>query len=154
MTHLPDDITIREATLAEIDAIHAIEVVSFPSPWRPEFFSHELDVPGRLNLVAVRSGVVVGYAFAMWILDEMHINKIAVSPDARRCGIANELMAHCLSTAREQAVEVITLEVRKSNGGAIAFYSNLGFASIFVRRRYYPDGEDAVFMTCDVPTLP
>ena len=41
----------------------------------------------------------------------------------------------------------VTLEVRRSNTGAIALYERFGFRSAGVRRRYYADnGEDAVIM--------
>ena len=40
-----------------------------------------------------------------------------------------------------------TLEVRQSNGAAIALYERFGFRSAGVRRRYYQDnGEDAIIM--------
>jgi ribosomal protein S18 acetylase RimI-like enzyme len=90
---------------------------------------------------------VVGYLFAMWIFDEMHVNKIAVDAGLRRRGIADALMAHCFAFARANGVETISLEVRKSNRGAQEFYAHLDFQSTYVRPRYYPDGETAVVMT-------
>jgi ribosomal protein S18 acetylase RimI-like enzyme len=40
--------------------------------------------------------------------------------------------------------------VRQSNRGAQEFYRGLGFRSSYVRARYYPDGEAAVVMTCQL----
>jgi [ribosomal protein S18]-alanine N-acetyltransferase len=145
-----DELVIEAATRADVPAIHRIEKASFPAPWRAEFFSSELGAEGRYNLVAKRDGVVVGYLFAMWIFDEMHVNKIAVDANARRRGIAGALMARCFAFAQEHGVATISLEVRKSNAGAQAFYQHLGFASTYMRQRYYPDGEAAVVMTCAV----
>ena len=133
------ELVIEAATRADVPAIHRIEKASFPAPWRAEFFSSELGTEGRYNLVAKRDGVVVGYLFAMWLFDEMHVNKIAVDESARRQGIADALMARCFAFARERGVESISLEVRKSNAGAQAFYTHLGFESTYVRPRYYPD---------------
>jgi ribosomal-protein-alanine N-acetyltransferase len=141
-----DDVVISAATRGDLPAIHALESVAFPSPWRIEFFDGELQAPGRMNLVAKRGGVLVGYIFSMFILDEMHVNKIAVSEHARRQGIADALMAEAFAFARERNVESISLEVRKSNAGAQAFYRHLGFEATYVRPRYYPDGEAAVVM--------
>ena len=138
---------IRPATHNDLDAIHRIEKESFPSPWRREFFESELTAPGRFALVATREGKVIGYVFAMWIFDEMHINKIAVTGDERRKGIANALMDRCFDFAREHGVEMISLEVRESNKTAQAFYKTLQFESSYVRPRYYPDNETAVVMT-------
>ena len=143
---MPDDIVIEPATRAHLDAIHAIESASFPAPWRREFFQGEIEADGRFNIVAKKNGVVIGYLFAMWIFDEMHVNKIAVTASERRRGIADELMARCFAFAREAEVETISLEVRRSNSGAQDFYRHLDFKASYIRPRYYPDGEAAVVM--------
>lgn len=141
------DVEIKLATAADIDAIHALEVEAFPSPWRREFFESELRASGRFNLVARRNGSVVGYLFAMWYFDEMHVNKIAVAESERRQGIAVQLMDKCVRFAHVNRVKSISLEVRKSNSGAQEFYKHLDFAASYTRPRYYPDGEAAVVMT-------
>jgi [ribosomal protein S18]-alanine N-acetyltransferase len=138
---------IRAAVHNDLDAIHGIECESFPSPWRREFFESELTAPGRFSLVATREGDVIGYVFAMWIFDEMHINKIAVTGTERRKGIAQSLMDRCFDFARDHAVEMISLEVRESNRTAQAFYRQLEFEASYIRPRYYPDNESAVVMT-------
>ena len=142
-----EELVIEAARRADVDAVHRIEEASFPAPWRREFFISELRADGRFNIVAKRGGAVVGYLFAMWIFDEMHVNKIAVDQRLRRHDIADALMARCFAFAREHGVETISLEVRKSNEGAQEFYRHLDFESTYLRPRYYPDGEAAVVMT-------
>ena len=142
-----EGIRIEPATAADLDAIHALERDAFPSPWRREFFESELNASGRYSIVARRSSTLVGYLFAMYFFDEMHINKIAVISAERRQGIANMLMHECAAFARAQGVVAISLEVRQTNSGAQEFYRFLGFAPSYVRPRYYPDGEAAVVMT-------
>lgn len=141
---------IVPATGADLAAVHRIEEASFPAPWRREFFESELSAAGRFNLVAKRDGVVIGYLFAMWIFDEMHVNKIAVAANERRQGIADALMARCFAFAREHGVTSIALEVRRSNEGAQDFYRHLDFATSHLRPRYYPDGEAAVVMVREI----
>ena len=143
---MPDGVVIVPATLADVEAVHAIEEASFPAPWRREFFVGEIQAPGRLVLVARRGDTIVGYLFAMWIFEEMHVNKIAVTESERRQGIAASLMDRCLEFARGHEIESISLEVRKSNTGAQEFYRQLDFKASHVRHRYYPDGEAAVVM--------
>ena len=140
------DIDIAPARWSDIEAIHRLEVASFPSPWRREFFENELDSESRMHLVAKKDGKLIGYVFAMWFFDEMHVNKIAVAEPARRQGIANLLMQRCLEFARTHGITTISLEVRQSNAGAQAFYDYLGFNAHYIRPRYYPDGEPAVVM--------
>jgi ribosomal-protein-alanine N-acetyltransferase len=141
-----DDIVYDVAGPADIDAIHRLEVAAFPAPWRREFFESELQASGRLCLTARRGGLLVGYLFAMWFFDEMHVNKIAVEEHVRRQGIACELMQRCIAFGRGHGIRTISLEVRKSNRGAQEFYEQLDFEALYARPRYYPDGETAVVM--------
>ena len=134
-------------TADHIDAVHELESECFPAPWRREFFESELHASGRLNLVALRGDQVIGYLFAMWFFDEMHINKIAVADRERRQGVALALMQDCMAFARERGIKALSLEVRQSNQGAQDFYRRLEFAPAYLRPRYYPDGESAVVMS-------
>ena len=138
----------RLATRSDVPGIVGLEQSSFPAPWRREFFESELLASGRFNRVVVDDqGGLIAYLFAMYFLDEMHINKIAVRPEGRRGGVASMMMAECEEFAAEHGVAIISLEVRESNLGAQAFYRRLGFNSSYVRPRYYPDGESAIVMT-------
>ena len=141
-----NELEISEARFGDLDAIHRLEMASFPAPWRREFFENELGADSRLHFVARKKGRLVGYVFAMWFFDEMHVNKIAVAENERRQGIADALMQRCIDFAEEKGVSTISLEVRQSNRGAQAFYEHLGFSGMYVRPRYYPDGEPAVVM--------
>lgn len=143
---MADSVEIRAADRGDLDAVQRIEAESFPEPWRRHFFEAELGAPGRICLVARAEGKVVAYLFAMVIVDELHINKIAVAASHRREGIAGALMHRCLQLADERGVETLILEVRRSNSGAQLFYRQLGFEAAYIRPRYYPDGESAVVM--------
>jgi ribosomal-protein-alanine N-acetyltransferase len=145
-----DGLIIERAVAADVRAIHALEQRCFPAPWRREFFESELTNDGRYNLVARRDGVIIGYLFAMWFMDEMHVNKIAVDATARRQGTAMALMQRCTAFAVEQGVTSISLEVRQSNDEAQKFYTFLGFEAEYIRKGYYPDGEAAVVMMKDL----
>lgn len=142
-----DDVVIVSAARGDLDAIHRIERDSFPAPWRREFFENELAGDWRFCRVAKRNGALIGYLFAMWLFDELHVNKIAVVESERRQGIAHALMADCFAFARARGIRTISLEVRQSNDGAQEFYRRLDFESSYIRPRYYPDGEAAVVMT-------
>ena len=140
------DVRITLARKRDIETIHRLEVASFPAPWRREFFESELRASGRFNVVARRGDIVIGYLFAMWFFDEMHVNKIAVAEEERRRGVARLLMDHCFKFAEMNRIKSISLEVRQSNSGAQEFYRTLDFVPAYVRPRYYPDGESAVVM--------
>jgi ribosomal-protein-alanine N-acetyltransferase len=142
-------LTIIAATTAHLEAIAALEKASFPSPWKRDFFASEISAPGRYNRVAwdEERDELVAYLFAMFLFDEMHINKIAVLASLRRQGVAALLMGECFDFAEAHAVQSISLEVRESNVGAVGFYRRLQFSPVYRRRNYYPDGEAALVMT-------
>lgn len=143
--------TIRDATHADVDEIARLESEAFPCPWKAAFFDSELRAPARYNRVAVDAGdAVIGYVFAMYYFDEMHINKIAVHESARRLGIATALMRDCTTFALSRNVRTLSLEVRKSNLSAQAFYARLNFLPVYTRPDYYPDGEAAVVMMAGI----
>jgi ribosomal-protein-alanine N-acetyltransferase len=70
---------------------------------------------------------------------------VAVGPEDRRKGTGRALLTALLERLEDDAQ--ITLEVRRTNAGAIALYESFGFRAAGVRRRYYQDnGEDALIL--------
>jgi len=56
-----------------------------------------------------------------------HIARVIIDPARRRSGLGRELILAVLQVARAQKLEMVTLNVRKGNDGAIALYGGLGF---------------------------
>lgn len=149
MSALARRVDIREARRADLDAIAELEGLSFPVPWKREYFEAEIGAPFRLNLVARdEKGALAGYVFCAFAGGELHVNKIAVAPGARRRGLASRLMDSVFAFARDVKAADIYLEVRVSNEPARRFYDGLGFSEAGRRSRYYLDGEDALVMVC------
>jgi [ribosomal protein S18]-alanine N-acetyltransferase len=144
-------LTLRGATLDDLDDIMAIETVSFPTPWRREAMQDELRGRKEAHYIAAEvEGVLVGYAGMWCYAGEAHIMNVALAPDHRRRGYGEALMLDLLRRAVEQAADLAYLEVRPSNSAAIALYRKLGFRTVGYRPNYYRDtGEDAMLMTLD-----
>ena len=140
---------IRAATIRDLDAILAIENVSFATPWTRQAVSDELRRRRHaIYLAADSDEALIGYAGAWCYEGEAHIMNVAVAPDFRRQGVGEALLMELLSRAREAGADLAYLEVRPSNRGAIALYRKLGFTEAGRRPRYYRDtGEDAILMT-------
>ena len=82
------------------------------------------------------------------VLDEGSLDNIAVSLDHRRHGVADALMDAAGAWGRARELSFITLEVRASNGPAIALYDKHGFVTVGRRTNYYEKPrEDAILMT-------
>jgi len=149
MSALARRIDIREARRIDLDDVAELERISFPVPWKRAYFDAEVGAPFRFNRVARdERGGLLGYVFCAFAGGEIHVNKIAVAPEARRRRLATRLMDDVFAYGREIEAEEIYLEVRVSNVPARSFYEGLGFAEAGRRPRYYLDGEDALVMVC------
>jgi ribosomal-protein-alanine N-acetyltransferase len=152
-------IAIRPLGYSDLPQVIAIERRSFPTPWSLAMFVLELSKPSGVCLAAVESGSregrrerVVAYLICSRYDQVWHLMNVAVDPARRRQRLATMLLDEMLERAGRDAP--YTLEVRTSNGPAIALYERYGFKAAGTRRRYYADtGEDALIMwrTADVP---
>ena len=72
---------------------------------------------------------------------------MAVKESCRRRGVAETMLAELIKRGAARGVTAFTLEVRRSNAGAIALYEKLGFVNCDIRRNFYEKpAEDAVIM--------
>ena len=115
MSALPEPLTLRDARHVDLDAVADLERVSFPIPWKREYFEVEVGAPWRFNRVALSDGSLAGYVFCAFAGGEVHVNKIAVAPGFRRQGVASALMDDVFAFAARVNAEEIFLEVRFSN---------------------------------------
>ena len=155
MTDLLPSLTVRDARPMDLDAVADLERISFPIPWKREYFASEVGIPHRFNRVArAPDGLLAGYVFCAFAGGEIHVNKIAVDPAWRRKGVARLLMQEVFDLGVRTAAEEIYLEVRPSNLPARNFYETLGFRDVGRRPQYYADGEDALVMSLFLPRPP
>src|SRR5215208_1553658 len=92
-------VTIESVTApAQIDEVLAIEEVSFTNPWTREMYLAELQNTGVSFCFLARGddGRSVGFCSVWRILDELHINNLAVLPDFRRDGVGTALLRHVI----------------------------------------------------------
>lgn len=89
----------------------------------------------------------VGYALATAVYEDAETDDIAVKESYRRRGIGGELLKLAESEAEKRGAIRAYLEVRVGNAAAIALYESRGYRKLRVRRKYYPDGEDAFVMS-------
>ncbi|MEA2280661.1 MAG: [ribosomal protein S18]-alanine N-acetyltransferase [Solirubrobacteraceae bacterium] len=154
-------VEIRRLTYADLPQVVAIERRSFTTPWSLAMFVLELSKPSGICLAAEvveeDARELAAYMICSRYDTVWHVMNVSVDPDRRRRGIASALLDALIAridAVEGQAYAQITLEVRRSNAGAIALYEHYGFRAAGVRRRYYQDnGEDAVIMWRTPATL-
>ena len=142
---------------ADLEEVLEIERHAFRSPWSRQIFTEELDREwAYLEVLRERQrdgrSLVVAFCNYWLVRDEVHLLNVATHPDHRRHGHARVLMAHVVDFARRHRCRYVTLEVRRSNQGAIDLYREFDFQAVGIRPRYYvEDQEDAVVMLLELP---
>ena len=137
---------------ADINPIMEIERESFSWPWKRVSFLGELQNRHAYSYLvklcdSAHADRVIAYIFFRQLKEELHIMKIAVTPDWRSRGIASRLLKKCFTTGLKQGATSAFLEVRPSNASAMALYSKKGFRLIGRRPKYYTDTrEDALVL--------
>jgi len=93
---------------------------------------------------------VVGFCAFWLVVDEIHINNVAILPELRGQGLGTVLMKRVFEEAATLGAKRATLEVRASNDGARRLYERLGFYVAGTRRGYYSNPvEDALVLWRD-----
>ena len=136
-------------TVVDLDDVLRIEAMTFSRPWTREMYLSELEhrEVSRVYLARDAVGEAIGFCSCWQILDEVHINNLAVLPERRRAGVASALLMRVLADGAARGAHRATLEVRRSNHAALALYDRFGFVVTGVRKGYYsnPD-EDALVL--------
>jgi len=143
---------VHAVTRDDIDDVLAIEEQAFTNPWTRAMYLTELENTGVSYCFLARNDrrEAVGFCSFWRVLDELHINNLAVMPDLRRMGIGAMLLTFVLKKGVELGARRATLEVRRSNDAARMLYERFGFAVAGVRPGYYSKPvEDALVLWRD-----
>jgi ribosomal protein S18 acetylase RimI-like enzyme len=128
---------VRRATENDREVLRELwhefmDEVNEPEYWRGTWDEAWAGMRGyiadHVALVAEEEGRAVGYELAR--LDRPRIGYVSdlyVRPEARRRGIAKELLARAADELRGRGAEYVTLNVNLDNDGARTVYRRLGF---------------------------
>ena len=138
----------RRMTAADLDAVVEIEDAIYPHPWTRGNFADSIAACYHCWIVEC-GGDMTGYTVVAVAAGEAHLLNLSVAAPWQRRGIGREVLNFVLKLACDYGAQKILLEVRPSNGAALALYAAGGFKEIAVRRGYYPAGdarEDAIVL--------
>lgn len=145
-----EGIKIRKMGESDVLAVANLESACFEHPWPEKEILYEVTKnPVAKTYVALnKAELIVGYIDFMITFDSATISRLAVISASRRQGIAQALLDKMVALCKKQEtpVEWITLEVRSSNEAARQLYKKNGWNEITVKKGYYDDGEDAIYM--------
>lgn len=147
---LKQKVEIRKVCLFDIDEIYEIEKENFKICWSKEFIHFNIQLSDYIKkfYVAVEgeNNKIVGY-IVCWLSDKTaHIYNIAVKKEFQNCGIGGRLLEYLLEDLKKEGIKTVVLEVRKSNNKAIQLYKKYIFVEVDIIPKFYPDGEDAIYM--------
>lgn len=137
----------REWTYGDLNAVAELEQECFPQePWSRQMLAESFLSPHFYGSLLEENGTVTAYGGVSVVEDEAEIQLIGTSEMFRRCGRGGKILDDLLDEAIRRGAKKAFLEVRVSNAPAMLLYLRHGFQGLYVRPRYYSDGEDAVVM--------
>lgn len=140
---------LRPMHEAHLPQVIDIERRAYPFPWTEGIFRDCLRVGYSSWVVTSPADEVLAYALMSMAVGEAHVLNLCVEPAYHKQGLGRFLLTHLQRLARGAGMDVMLLEVRRSNAPAIALYRSMGFHKLGVRKAYYPaheGSEDALLL--------
>lgn len=172
MTFAPS-FALRPMQAADADAVVALAATAPEAPQWPRsayatYLAPDAGNPALLRIALVATaptspGEILAFACATLLRvpnaadagNLCQLDSMAVRPEARRRGMGAALLQALLAWAAQNGARHFSLEVRASNGPAIALYQRLGLQLEGRRPRYYAHPqEDALLLGIPVTVGP
>lgn len=147
-------INLNQVKILPLDVKNVDNVISIQNNLNIHILSKE-NILNDINnsnfkcIVAVYDKEIIGYISFSYIFD-IEIESVLVKSSYQRQGIGTLLLNYIFKFAKENKINNVFLEVRKSNIGAISLYRKLGFSNISIRKKYYENAEDALILKKEI----
>ncbi len=141
-------VEIRTMNYSDLNHVASIEKKAYPHPWTLGIFRDCLRV-GHHAWVMLLDRKTIGYAVLMLSPGEAHILNICIDPDYQAKGLGRYMLRHLIKSTNQTDIDMVLLEVRRSNTNAQHLYQSEGFHELGVRKAYYPaqnGREDAIIL--------
>ena len=145
------DIKVRKMDLSDIPYVYNEELKIFGKSLGEKTLYNEVmyNDLSKYFMVLV-DGKRAGYVGSWLTVPNAEILNLFVSETYRGLKLGTLLMNEVIEVCNKEKIEVITLEVRKSNVYAKKMYEDLGFSVSHIRKNYYADKEDAYLMILEL----
>ena len=124
--------TIRPFQSEDRSALEQLWGIVFADdpPWNAPalMIENKLKVQPELLLVGILDATLVGAVMAGFDGVRGWIYHLAVAPEARRRGMATQLVRAAESGLRQLGCAKVNIQVRATNAGVVAFYGSLGYS--------------------------
>jgi len=135
--------------MSDLDAVYELD---------QQCFSEQVAFPKHLFAYLLRSadclcaGIKDGNKLAGFIIVQaVNVHKarlitLDISQRYRARGLGTRLLEHAHNYLKERGFRKMLLEVQAGNRAAIRLYQQLGYNYVRLRKKFYPDGTDALQM--------
>lgn len=139
--------------IAAAPVLAALHADCFPpgERWEREAMQQLLCTPGCFGWLAMQDGSPCGMALVRVAVDEAELLTIGVCPAHRGRLLGRGMLDAVCDLARARGAARMVLEVASGNQAALALYQGRGFTRLGIRRRYYPNGDDALVLGAALP---
>lgn len=139
---MPNTISLRDATLADLPALLALEAMFVSDRLSARQYRWHLRNANARLRVATAAGVLLGSSLVLFRRGARlaRLYSLAITPALRGRGVGRRLLADAERGARARGCERLRLEVRADNAAAIALYQAAGYRRIAHVPAYYEDG--------------
>ena len=151
---LASQVVIRTMNYSDLHQVMEVEVLAYPHPWTLGIFRDCLRV-GYSAWVMELEREIIAYGIVMLSPGEAHILNICVHPDFQGKGLGRFFLQYLIKQLNRSDVDMVLLEVRRSNTIAQQLYQSEGFHELGVRKGYYPTDngrEDAIILAKYLPS--
>ena len=138
--------SLKKATISDINSIAKIEKTSYKKPYRNENFLKYLfnnSLTDSAWVFEVKKKII-GFLIEQRCLDEISILNLAVDKKYQNNGFGKNIINEYLNLIPSKSV--VFLEVNKNNFIARKIYTDLNFKEVGLRKNYYNNIEDALIM--------
>ena len=137
---------IRPVSEFDLQQIRHINDTTQSFPWSANALLSEFQQNDPHSCVALDAGgAVVGYVFTRSVGDEIEVISLGVGLSWKRKGVGRSLITYVRAKLATNSTTIF-LEVSALNVPALSLYESQGFQTVSIRKKYYPDGSDAVCM--------
>ena len=142
--------TYRFLDKQDAKKIFNLESASFKDGWNVSGLISAFNGGRYFAIGAFDNDKLIAFIGFSISVDTADIETVCTDKEYRKQGLGTELILKAEKFLKEKNVNKIFLEVRVSNTPAINLYIKNGFNKISIRKKYYPDGEDAIVMVKEI----
>lgn len=113
--------------------------------WTDEQFEELLSNSNYSIYTLVCNNTLLSYCIVLESVDDLNIVSIATDKKHLNKGYATQLVEYVIKLG-DDSNKTISLEVKSKNTNAVNLYKKLNFKQVYIRKKYYKDGDDALIM--------